>query len=218
MISIPKPRPKQPTPPAWHQTFLKLLPAIESYAHAAFGHLGHDARTEAVAEAVAHAMVAIIGLVDRGKDPRLFPGQVAHFAVLRVKAGRLVAGQSSRDVLSPMAQQLGGFEVHSLDDESCNPDAGWKAAVAQDSKHSSPADTVAFRLDFECWLGMLRRRDRRIVESLAVGNRTGEVARRYQVTPSRISHLRRELHESWERFEGEANDGATASECATAAA
>ena len=130
MISMPKSAPKQPTSPTWHQTFLALLPTIESYAHAAFGHPGHDAREEAVAEATAHAMVAIIGLVDRGRDTSLFPGQVAHFAVLRVKAGRLVAGQSAHDVLSSRVQQLGEFQVHSLDDESSDSGTDWKAAVA----------------------------------------------------------------------------------------
>ncbi len=212
MISIPKPKPKQPTTPAWHETFLKLLPTIESYANAAFGQLDHDARTEAVAEAVGHAMIAIIGLVDRGKDPRLFPGKVAHFAALRVKAGRLVAGQSAHDALSPMGQQLGGFAVHSLDDNNCDADAGWKAAVAQNSKHSSPADTVAFRLDFDRWLHeRLSDRDKHIAERLAVGDRPGQVARKFKLSPSMISKLRRQMRQSWDEFEGEdaTDDGAT---------
>ena len=201
MISIPKPAPKQPASPAWHRTFLALLPTIESYAHAAFGHLGHDARAEAVAEATAHAMVAVIGLVERGKDPRLFPGQLAHFAVLRVKAGRLVAGQSAHDVLSPMAQQLGDFEVHSLDDESCDPDCGWKACVALDSKNFTPADAVAFRLDFDSWLNSLRSRDREVGERLAVGDRPGLVASKLGLAPATVSRLRWKLQRSWERLQ-----------------
>jgi len=73
MIASPKPTPKQSAPPAWQKTFLKLLPTIQSYAKAAFAHLDPDAQEEAVAEAVAHAMIAIIGLVKRGKNPAAFP-------------------------------------------------------------------------------------------------------------------------------------------------
>ena len=200
--------------PAWHSTFLKLLPIIETYANAAFGHLDDDARTEAVAETVAHAMIAIIGLVDRGKQPRLFPGQVAHFAVLRVKSGRLVAGQSSHDVLSPMAQQLGGFERHSLDDHSCAPSTGWKAAATADTRNWPVPDVVSFRVDFAEWLSGLRRRDRRIVEDLAVGDRPGQVARRFQLSPSGLSKLRKRMRASWKRFEGE--EDVTGSAVATA--
>jgi hypothetical protein len=182
--------------PDWHSTFLKLLPIIESHAKATFAYLDRDARAEAVAEAVAHAMIAIIGLVDRGKEPRLFPGQIAHFAVLRVKTGRLVAGQSANDVLSPMAQQLGGFEKHSLDDNSCDPDTGWKAAATTDTRTWPVPDVVSFRVDFEEWLNGIGRRDRRIMEHLAVGDRPGEVARKFGLSPSGISKMRERLRQS----------------------
>ena len=202
-----------------HRQFVDhILPVVELHAAIQFRRLKGQDRDDAIQETTAVAWQFFVQAVEQGKDPTEFPHCIADFAARRVRSGRWFAGHSSRDVLSQRAQMQHCFEVHSLDDESCDPTTGWKAAVTQDSKHSSPADTVAFRLDFECWLGMLPQRDRRVAESLAVGDRTGEVARRYQVTPSRISHLRREIHESWERFECEANDGATASECATAAA
>ena len=203
MIAFAKPESKQSVPPPWHSTFLKLLPTIQAYANARFSHLDAEAREEAVAEAVAQAMVAVIHLVRRGKDPADFPGHVCHFAVLRVKSGRLVAGQSAHDVLSPMARQLGNFQVSSLDDERCDDD-GWKAAACTDTRSWPVPDVVAFRVDFEQWLSSLSRRDRSITKRLAVGDRTGEVAGAFNVTPSGISHLRSRLRQSWEEFEGEA--------------
>ena len=46
-------------------------------------------------------------------------------------------------------------------------------------------------------------RNRRIAVSLAVGNRTKEVARQFRLSPGRVSQLRRELHDSWQTFQGE---------------
>jgi hypothetical protein len=203
MIAVAKPKSKQSLPPAWHKTFLKLLPAIQSYATAAFGHLNAEAREEAVAEAVAHAMIAIINLIKRRKDPTAFPGHLARFAVLRVKAGRLVAGQSANDALSQMAQQLGGFTVSSLDDESCDPATGWKEAASTDTRSWPVDDVVSFRMDFEDWLDRLPKRDQKIAECLAVGDRTGEAAKHFHVSPSLISRKRREYRDSWQRFQGE---------------
>ena len=60
-----------------------------------------------------------------------------------------------------------------------------------------------FRCDFADWLQSLPRRDCHIAESLALGNRTSEVAKQFDVSDGRISQLRRELAESWCEFVGE---------------
>ena len=65
------------------------------------------------------------------------------------------------------------------------------------------ADQVAFRIDFPAWLNGLSARDRQIVDELAVGERPGDVARRFRVSPARISQLRSELRHSWEGFTGD---------------
>jgi hypothetical protein len=140
--------------------------------------------------------------VDAGKDPTGFPTVIASFAVKRVQSGRLLAGTSARDILAPTTQQRNGFEVRSLDDGSCDPDCGWKAAVALDSRNFTPADAVAFRLDFDRFMKGLPDRDREIGERLAVGDRPGLVATKFSVSPSLISKLRGKLERSWERFQG----------------
>ena len=79
----------------------------------------------------------------------------------------------------------------------------WKEAVIQDTRTAPVPDIVAFRCDFSQWLASLSQRDRRIAESLAIGNRTGDVAKRFDVSAGRVSQLRRELAESWRAFVGE---------------
>jgi len=72
-----------------------------------------------------------------------------------------------------------------------------------DTRSATVPDIVSFRVDFADWLASLSRRDRRIAQSLAIGNRTGDVAKRFDVSAARISQLRRELAESWRAFVGE---------------
>ena len=104
-------------------------------------------------------------------------------------------------MLSPYAQQQKGIHVERLDrfDEEDNE---WVEAVVEDDRTPIP-DQVAFRCDFPVWLKRLSRRNRRIAEALAVGHTTGDVARRFKVSPGRISQLRRLLQQSWQEFQGE---------------
>jgi DNA-binding NarL/FixJ family response regulator len=56
-------------------------------------------------------------------------------------------------------------------------------------------------------LETLSRRDRRIAKTLAMGHTTGDVARRFRLSPGRISQLRQALRLSWQEFQGETPDG-----------
>ncbi len=82
--------------------------------------------------------------------------------------------------------------------------------MVQDTRNSPVPDIVAFRCDFADWLKRLRRRDQRIAKSLALGHRTGDVAKRFNVCDGRVSQLRRELAASWRQFVGEADGNAAA--------
>jgi len=39
---------------------------------------------------------------------------------------------------------------------------------------------------------------------MALGHRTEELAQSYQISPARVSQLRRQFHDNWQRFHGEA--------------
>jgi len=192
--------------PDWHYAFLAhILPAVQTLASFRFRNLLPVDREEAIAEAVAVAMIVFVRLVERGKDPQRFPGRLALYAVLRVKAGRIAGAQDrSGDVLSRMARQQRGFIVESLDVCS-NPDgSSWQTVLVEDRK-STPADTAASRIDFAAWLGRMKSRRRQIAETLAAGFRTEEVAQLFNLSPGRISQMRREFEVSWHKFQNEAH-------------
>lgn len=189
-------RPKRPT---WHATFLAMLPIIKNYARISFRHLKGDHRDEAIEEAIANACVAFARLVSQGRADLAYPTVLARYAIAQVRDGRKVGSSLNiRDVLSSYAQQRKRFFVERLD--RYDDDEGeWRQAVVEDL-HTPVFDQVCFRIDFPCWLSSLRRRNRRIAQSLSLGKSTKEVARQYAISAGRISQLRRELHDSWCRF------------------
>src|SRR5206468_1795853 len=81
----------------------------------------------------------------------------------------------------------------------------------QDNTQTPVPDQVMFRLDFPKWRSSRTQRDRRIVEDLMVGEHTRNVARKFSLSPARISQLRSEYHTDWLRFQGDPLSDAEAS-------
>ena len=196
--------------PAWHAGFLAMLPAIVTHARICFRRLDPEAREETIQEVIANALVAYTRLYALGKVDLAYPTVLARFAVAQVNGGRKVGNRLNvREVLSKYAQRSKGFVVERLDHFDDEENA-WKQAVIQDTRTAPVPDIVSFGVDFSDWLRRLPRRDRRIAESLALGNRTRDVAKRFDVSAGRISQLRRELAKSWRTFVGEESHAAEA--------
>jgi hypothetical protein len=181
--------------------FLSILPRIELHARIYFRHVRCQHRREDyVAEAVALAWAWCLRLVHGGKDPRAFPSALATFAARAAGSGRRVCGQErAKDVLSPVAQVRHGFLVRRLSDRDtlgCHP----LSDALADNTRTPPDEQVAFRIDFPAWLAVLGDRDRRIAETLMLGDRTADVAAQFGLSPARVSQLRRAFHDDWERF------------------
>ena len=195
---------------AWHAGFLTMLPAIVTHARVAFRCLDPDAKAEAVQEVVANAFVAFARLVQLGKIDIAYATPLARYAVAQVRDGRRVGGHLKiQDVSSAHCQRQKKVTMEWLDHFDKEENA-WKEAVVVDTRSAPVPDIVAFRCDFADWLHRLPRRNRRIAQFLAVGNRTGETARKFGVCEGRVSQVRKELAESWRAFVGEEPDARTA--------
>ena len=215
MIAIAKSSPTSSTAVStesdfgWRDRFECLLPAICRHARMCFRNLPAEARMDAVQETVASAFVAYARLVKLGKEELAYATPLAQFAVRRVRSGRTVgAAVNVNDVTSPWCQYRRGICVESLHQQDGQP--GWCEIVVED-RHATPADIAATKIDFEAWLGKLPRRQRAIAEVLATGEGTTHVARRFGLTPGRVSQLRRKLDVAWQRFQGEVGSSVTPS-------
>jgi DNA-binding NarL/FixJ family response regulator len=197
----------QAAAPEWQDQFLAMMPTIETHARLMFRRLDPEARDDAVEEVIANACVAFARLVRQDKTDRAFPSALARFAVAQFRDGRRVGNRRNvRDVLSSYAQRRKRMQVERLD--WFNETRGeWMEAVVEDHRTPVP-DQVAFRCDFPVWLKNLSARNRQIAKALAVGHTTGDVAKRFRVTPGRVSQLRREMYQSWNEFQNETTDDA----------
>jgi hypothetical protein len=199
----------QTTPPKrrlthQHQAqFLRLLPLIARQAKVAFQGQDSETREELTAEVIANAYVCFARLVERGRESLAFGTPLGMYAVRQVRSGRRVGGKLNvRDITSRRCQVIKGVRVESLDGFD-DDEEEWREILLED-RRSGPAEIAASRIDFADWLSSLPSRNRRIATTLATGETTQETAKLFDVSPGRVSQVRRELKESWDTFQGEA--------------
>jgi hypothetical protein len=189
------------SPPAWHVDFETMIPIIETHAEIAFRHLQAEAREEAVQETVCNACQTYARLVELGKTDVAYPSVLARFGVRQTKEGRKVGGNlNCHDVLSDYCQQKKHILIERLDHRTSKE--VWAEILVED-KHAGPADTAIVRIDFSEWLQLLPRQLRRIAIFLAKGETTSAAAKRFRISPGRISQIRRQLFEAWHRLQGD---------------
>ncbi|NLE38910.1 MAG: hypothetical protein GX621_12875 [Pirellulaceae bacterium] len=188
---------------AQQQAFVTMLPKIVEHARHAFRHHHAEARDDAVAEVVANAFAAYTRLVELDKSELAYPSALARFGVAQFRDGRRFGtSRNGNEVMSRYSQKKKDFRVRSLDRPE-GKDAKWTEAVTVDTRSMPVDETVAFRLDFLAWLKQLTRRNRRVAEHLAVGNRGLDAAKKFRISTARISQLRDELAASWAAFRGD---------------
>ena len=202
MITSTKPRRLKTRTPAWHAEFLRMLPVIQDSASFAFRHLPPEARQEAMQDVTVGALVAFVRLVELGKRHLAYPTVLARYEIAQFRCGRRVGSRLNVcDISSPYAQRKKKFVVERLD-RFCAKQDVWREVLVED-KRATPADIAAVRIDFADWLKSLSHRLRRIANMLATGESTDVAAKRFRVSPGRISQIRREMERSWRTFQGE---------------
>ena len=197
-------------------TFLTLLPRIESQARIYFRAIRCAVKkADYIAEVVAISWKWFCRLMKRGKNVTEFVGALAALAARAVWSGRrLGRGERANDVMSPVAQRRHSFVVKSLPStrrpyEDLGGDGldqrlhdSMEERLA-DNTVTPPPDQAAFRIDFRAWFKTLTARERRIIRAMLLNERTKELSRRFEVSPGRVSQMRREFRDDWCRFNGD---------------
>jgi len=181
--------------------FLTVLPRITHHARCYFRHVRcHHRKSDFVSEVVSICWKWWVRLVQLGRNPGRFVSALAAYAAKAVGTGRRVCGQErAKDVMSPVAQQRHGFSVQTLPHGSTlntNP----LSEALTDNTVSPVPDQVQFRCDFPEWLGTHSPTNRIIAIEMAWGERTKALARRFKISPARVSQLRREFQRDWRQF------------------
>lgn len=181
--------------------FVAAMPRLVRHGKVYFRHVRcKHKKADCISEMLGLSWKWWTRLVQRGKNPNGFVSTLASFAARAVRSGRRVCGQErAKDTLSTTAQQRHGFTVSKLPDYATLNYNPLQEALA-DKTISPVPDQVIFRCDFPEWLRTHTRRDRAVVLEMAKGEKTNALARRFKISPARISQLRRLFHDSWEQF------------------
>jgi hypothetical protein len=202
-----------------HAKYLSILPRIELHGRIYFRHLDPHRKDDAIQEMCSLAWKWFLRLDEQGKDPADFLMSFTTFLARSVNSGRRLVGMAkSKDVMNPITQRHHGFKVESL---PCF------TRTSFDHLYSSPKgqelydyfeerlwdnaitpilDQVQFRIDFPAWLQTLTGRERRMIRGMVRNERTLDLSRQFDLSPARISQLRREFQIDWKRFIGEAGN------------
>jgi DNA-directed RNA polymerase specialized sigma24 family protein len=168
----------------------KVLPVAKRFACAKFRYLRGFAKDEAIANALGLAYEHYHRALASGRDPAKFPVALARFACLRIRAGRGYGRQNSCDVMEGRTQAKFGYDREPLGDYRGN----W----------AEVSDDVATRLDFAAWLDQLSPPRRRVMEALASGKSTAEVAAALGCGQHNVEYLRGKCRKDWDRCHAEA--------------
>ena len=177
------------------EQFIEMLPLIRSQACRAFRRLDAEHRDDLVQEVIAKAFCTFASLVQQGKADTAYATPLANFAIRQTIAGRRVGSRSRLcDATSPFAQSARGIRVERLDEQ------GALRAALVENRRAGPADIAAARIDLAAWFHKMPDGHRRIAKALAIGETTSTVAKQFGLSSARVSQIRRQLKESWERF------------------
>ena len=202
---IAQAKPHTSSNPAWHARFLAILPTITRQARIAFCGLDPEKREDAMAEVTASTFTSYARLVELDKEELAFPTPLVQYAIRHYHDGRRIGSrQCNGDVYARRAQRRGNYRLKHIGTPQGGSES-WRERITENFRTPIP-DQVQFRIDFPAWLSTLKSRDRRITLTLAEGERTSAVAKRFGVSASRVSQLRSELCHAWHAFIGELPD------------
>jgi hypothetical protein len=199
-----------------HAAFVALLPRIELHARFHFRAVHcAEKRAELIAEATALAWKWFLRLVQRGKNVNEFPSTFASLVARAVRSGRRLCGnEKARDVLSTVAKRRHGFAVESLPASTARSRDGFCSTPhgqgmpdifeerLRDNTVTPIPDAAAFRIDWPRFLATLSDRDRRLAEYLSLGHAAKKAARKFKLSPPRVTQLRQRWSREWQLFQG----------------
>lgn len=168
-----------------------ILPAVRRAFHNRFRGLSTNERDELRQEVQARSWRMFVELIHQHREPLDFVGSIAIFAIRDVICGdRLAGNERLKDPMSSRAHAKGRCTL--IIDNDYLADLH--------NTRTSVADQVAFDIDFKEWRDSLTPLERDIVDDLAMSYQLLEVSRKHRKSRNWGQYIRKQLRESWERF------------------
>ena len=156
---------------------------------------------ELIADTLATAAEMLESLERTGR--KIPARSVAFYSIQRAKSGRRAYQSGASDPLSPVFRTRNTSAIVPIDAPISS--AGEGSRTMQDfisSGMEDPSETALRRIDWESFLSTLASREKQILACIADGWRNMDIAKRFKVTPARITQLKREIADRIKAFMG----------------
>ena len=198
-----------------HAQFLELMPKIEHHAKIYFrGVQCSHKRADRIQECVALGWKWFLRLKEQNKDVNEFTMSFVFMVAKAVKCGRKITQmEKGKDVLNERTQQRCNFKVESFPSSTAvNHDTIYGSVHGQrsldsyeerlkDNMQTPVPEQVIFRLDWPNFLKSISPRHRQLAEFLSLGHQAKLAAERFKLSPGRVTQLRQQWHQDWQRFQ-----------------
>lgn len=149
-------------------------------------------------EILQDGLVIALGLLRsaESKGKKVSPGNIAHFTIKLLRAGRRSAGYRKNDVLHPAAHLNGHSKVQSMDAPMSEGENGEEPLTLHDSlasREDDPATAAARRMDWERLLDTLDRTAKAILMALAEGRELTLLVHRLKRSRSSLQNDKQRL-------------------------
>lgn len=162
--------------------------------------IGCEDHEELVQDATASAAEMIQSMEKSGREP--LPNSIAYYSIQKTRSGRRSCGDIRSDVMSPGFQMDHEGALCSMQEPVCDED-DLTVGDTIAAKSEDTATKVLRQIDWDAFLERLDTRKRRIVEELMFGYGTGDIARLFSVSASRVVQLKREIAKDVKAFMGD---------------
>ena len=181
----------------------QYLPVIKQCALAHYRHQNADNRDEAVAEVMTLAWTRYVSAITSGKaladlqapaeerTGKITPRTIAGFAIAAHDHGRRSYGTSIVDVFAPATRRTGRAHVVGFEDLNDHDHVVWSDYFT--AKSGDPSEVVRRRMDWALIAAQCRPKQRRVLELLAEGHSTNEIADIMNCTAGRVSQMKNEI-------------------------
>jgi DNA-binding NarL/FixJ family response regulator len=159
-----------------------VLPVVTPLAKCNFKNSPHG--SELIADAISVAWEIL-----QQSPAAATPQSISMFAIMRVKIGRQFR-EKLQSITGPNPRRRQ------------RPKRSEMVQATLTCEYEDPADIAQMRVDVEDWLVVLTARQIAFLEAFVSGERTQDIAKRFRVSPARVSQLRGELVAHWQAFTG----------------
>ena len=157
---------------------------------------------ELIADTLATAAEMLQSLEKAGR--KIPARSVAFYSIQRAKSGRRAYQSGAADPLSPVFRTRTPSAIIPLDAPISSEGEGAYRTMGDfiGAPTEDPSETALRRIDWESFLGTLATREKQILSCIADGWRNMDIAKRFKVTPARITQLKREIADRIKEFMG----------------